>query len=208
MRSVQAAQFDQALHALELMLGFSGGYMPMWLERPGRRRRYFHAVGVPGAGRLLVDLVRTADERHSDEILLGLPESQPWHGPTRGTVLWCRVEGKDQLARARRFRPLPSLVLAEGSTTRRLLIWALRRAVPYHELEDANRKIAYALRATQKHGVPENLRIPAPGTCLRVGKSRPVPVVVSRLTTASYLAPQIVGRLKQPPEIKWWEAGA
>lgn len=201
--SPHVAPFQEALQAIDLLAGWAGGWMCVERNRDDQSRLFWHRCGD---ARGLVDLVRSCDERYSDEILLRLPEPKRWNGgPSGGSILWCRISGSDQLERARRFRPLPTLVLQEGASTRRLLVWGLTDWLGYFDLEEANRKIAYRLRAVQKDGVPENLRIPCPGSCLRVGRQRPAPVVVGRLTTDVYAARQVVGRLKAPPEQKWWE---
>jgi hypothetical protein len=119
---------------------------------------------------------------------------------------WLPVRlGDKQLTAARAFRPLPGLVLAEGSTARRWLFWPLDNPVPWADLKAANRRIAYALRSTQKHGDPDAAWFPAPGTCLRAGRARPVPVRVSRLEPVSYRVDAVAGALKEPPAIEWWK---
>ncbi len=96
------------------------------------------------------------------------------------------------------------MALQEGSSSRRLLLWALEESVDFFSIEEANRRIAYHLRAVQKHGDPDALRVPAPGTFLRVGRSRPVPVVVSRLEPDFYTVAGVAGRLKEPPPKDAW----
>lgn len=113
---------------------------------------------------------------------------------------WCRIEGEKQLKRARWFKPLPTMVLSEGGSTRKWLIWWTNQ-LDYTTAEDFNKRIAYKLGAVQKHGSPENLRIPLPGTCLRVGRSRPVPIVVSRLEPVRFEAAKRFGGLRKPPEV-------
>lgn len=208
----QQTRFQEALEALELFLSSSGGWMPKWLRAgvpnpPWRGGRlYWDQCGRLGSTRRLVDLVRHHDEQFSSEIELGVPRrSREIFDVHDVPILWCRIEGKDQERRARALRPFPSLVLQEGSSSRRLLIWALARAVSYADCEKLNRRIAYRVGAVQKHAAPEHLRIPAPGTCLRVGRARPVPIVVGRLTTDTYTGEQVAGRLKDPPDVKWWD---
>jgi hypothetical protein len=135
-----------------------------------------------------------------------MPHDRPWAGGvSRASMLWCRVEGSDQLERARRFRPLPSIVFAEGSSSRRLLFWPLEAVHPWGEVLAANRRIAYRLRAVQKHGDPDELVFSAPGTCLRSGRARPVPVRVVRLTVETFTLAQVASRLRDPPEVRWYE---
>jgi hypothetical protein len=110
------------------------------------------------------------------------------------------VESKDSLQRAwRRFRPSPAVVLAIGSSCRRLCIWPLTEILPSILVETANKRIAYALHAPQKYAEPAALRIPLPGTFLRVGRKRPVAVVPTRLELDTWRREQLVGRLKDPP---------
>ena len=208
--SPHAAQWQEALRALEFMLGWRGGWMPLRFERPGRSALFWHHCGVPGSGRILERLVHDCDLQHSDQVELLLPEPKRFNGgPCGASALWCRIEGRDQLDRARRFRPLPSVVLQEGTSSRRLLLWGLREWLNYFNVEKANRRIAYRLRATQKHGVPENLRVPAPGTFLRAGRARPTPVVVRRCEPVLFGVDQVAGRLKDPPPQRMpWEAAA
>jgi hypothetical protein len=210
-RRIHAAHGPEALRALEFMAGWSGGWMPVYRYRDGVRgaRMLWHETGRPGSGDALARFVARADERYSDEILIGLPQARRWNGGIgAATVLWARIEGKDQEARARRFRPLPSLVLQEGASSRRWLVWALRERAGYFEVEAANRKIAYALRAVQKYGDPDAFLVPAPGSCLRVDRGRPVPIVCGRLSDADYTVAGVVGRLKEPPAKDAWMTAA
>jgi len=197
--------FQPALRALDTILGWKDPWMPVERLRMDERRRSWHRCG---SGRALVSLVQGCDELYSDEILLGLPERERGRMPCGATVLWARVEGPDQLERARKFRPLPTMAVQEGSSTRRWLLWAVDRWMPYFEVEERNRKIAYRLGATQKHGLPENFWLPAPGSCLRVGRSRPVPIIVRRLESQVFSPDIVTRRLKQPPERDAWKAAA
>jgi hypothetical protein len=198
-----AAPFDEALQWLLLCGSWWGGVMPVRLGSWGEGEtcwRGWHR------SRDLAGLIRYLDERNDDDVLLGMPQNRPWAGGvSRASMLWCRVEGKDQLERARRFRPLPSIVFAEGSSSRRLLFWPLEQVHPWGEVLAANRRIAYRLRAVQRHGDPDELVFCAPGTCMRVGRSRPVPVRVARLSVATFTLAGVAGRLKDPPDVKWWE---
>jgi hypothetical protein len=198
-----------AIVALDFMTGWAGGWRPVYRYRddrgagPGGARVWWTRAGRSGVW--LADAVRHADERYSDEVELGLPEFRRWNGGVGGaTVLWAYVTGADQLRRARAFRPLPTLVVQEGSSSRRWLIWWLEEFVRYGALGEANRKLAYALGAVQKHGDPDAFRVPAPGSCLRRGRRKPVPVVCGRLSLESFRVGQVVGRLKEPPAKDAW----
>lgn len=203
--SPHAATFRQALRALDLILGWHHGAMPIDYGQRELTGRTWHRCGDPDG---LVRLVEHFDCEHSDEVQLRLPEARPGAGPCGATALWAVVSGKAQCERAFRFRPLPSVVLRAGGS-RRVLLWPLRRWADYFEVEDLNKRIAYRLGAKQCDGLPEALRIPAPGTCLRVGRSRPIPVVVSRLEAVAFMPEQVAGRLRKPPEVdqsKWRKA--
>jgi hypothetical protein len=201
--SPHAARLDEALYAIDLMLGWHHHHMPV--ELTADRTRFWHRCGHAGDGARLARVVRWHDERADTEIRLGIPQAKPNAGGVHGaTVLWCVVDGNDQLARARRFRPRPSLVLKAGFSSRRWLVWALEEPVDYFALQAANRKLAYSLRAVQKYGDADLAWFPAPGTCLREDRARPVPVVVARLTTDTFHAASVVGRLKEPPPKDSW----
>jgi hypothetical protein len=204
--SPHASTYQAALRALDTLLGWRHPWMPIEYGQSELTGRSWHRCGDPDG---LVRLVRGWDEDHSDEILLGLPEPKPKSGPMGATILWARTEGKSQTDKAFKLRPMPTMVLREGGSSRRLLVWALRRWADYFEVQDLNARIAYRLGAKQCDGLPERLRIAAPGTCLRVGRGRPIPVVVSRLEPVSYLPEQVAGRLRKPPEVdpsKWGKA--
>jgi hypothetical protein len=204
MRRLNVAALDEALGALDLLLGHAGGFMPVEARTDAGTRLWWHRCGSEAG--LLARTVRRMDERGSVEVRLRLPQvRRDAGGCSWSTVLWAVVEGSEQVERARRFRPLPSMVVQEGTGSKRILLWALDRRATWQETFDANRRLAYAFRAVQKAGDPDALSIPCPGTCLRVGRSRPVPVVVGRLTTDSYELGRVVGRLKAPPENDWRE---
>lgn len=120
------------------------------------------------------------------------------------SVLWCRVEGKSQERELLRFRPSPTLVVREGSTSRRVALWALRRPLEFDWLDRANRRIAHRLWAPKKWSAAE-FQFPAPGSCLRVGRSRPVPIVAEWFDPVALFSPrQVVGALREAPSPNAW----
>lgn len=199
-------RYQDALCALDLLLGWRDPWIPLSRAYAGRggavRRPCWHHAGSP---RALVELVRLSDELQSAEVHIGCAEPRRGGGPMGAPVLWVRVEGPEQLKRARRFRPLPTMAVQEGSSTRRWLLWGLREWLPYFDVEQMNKRIAYRLGAVQKHGSPERLWLPAPGSVLSVDRGRPVPVVCRRLVPAVFTARQVAGRLKDPPAPTWME---
>lgn len=207
--SPHAAHYSEALQAFLTISAWWGGHVPVQLASWSANPETRETIWRRGPSEDLAGIVRYLDEQYSDEIRLGVPQSRPWAGGVSWvSMLWAVVEGSDQLQRARRFRPLPSLVLQAGAGSRRWLIWALEDRLNYFGAQEANRKLAYALRATQKHGDVDLAWFPAPGTCLRAGRSRPVPVRVARLTTDTFRADSVVGRLKDPPPRDAWLTNA
>lgn len=206
--SPHSATYTEALGAYLTISAWWGGWLPITMAswRPGEAIWRCGPAG-PGRDHDLAGIVRFLEEQHDDEIRLGVPEAKPNNGGVGcASMLWAVVEGTDQLARARRFKPHPALVLQAGGGSKRWLVWPLEQRLDYFHLKDFNRRIAYHLRAVQKHGDPDLAWFPAPGSCLREGRSRPVPVRVARLTTDTF-STDFAQRLKPAPELRnWWEA--
>lgn len=200
------------MDALLCAVAWAPGARYVDLERsnlPDRSSRvahsWFDARGREGR-RLIAATVRRLDERFSPEITMCLPrKTRGWGTVTESTVLWARVEGSVQVARAHAFRPSPTIVLRDGASSRRLLLWALERPLGWSDTVRAGKRLAYALHAVQKHSDPEELRIPVPGTCLRLGRKRPAAVRVGRLSYDMFTPRELVGQLKDPPDVKWFE---
>jgi len=209
MTRLPQARFDEALEWLLICSTWSGGYLRVRLGQQPPHHCCYRQWRDRGQFGDLPGLVRALDEEYDDEVLLGLPVNRRGseHVDTL-SVLWARIEGEKQLQFAKKHRPLPSMILQEGTSTRRWLIWSLDRPVPWGVALESNRRLAYAFRGVQKHADPDTLWLPAPGTCLRDGRSRPVPVRVSRMTLDSWDAGVVVGGLKSPPEQVWMGAAA
>jgi hypothetical protein len=191
---MSAISAPDAIAYLAFCVSWGGGEIPLFTDGAARPRLYLEHHGAQ-----LAALAQRLDRREH-EVQIGLAESQHGLGPAQSTILWAWVESKDSAQRAwRRFRPTPAVVLRMGSSCRRLCIWPLREALPWVLVENSNKRIAYALHAPQKYALPEKLRIPVPGTSLRAGRKRPVPVLPTRLETDAWTREQLVGRLKEPP---------
>lgn len=203
--SPNAATMDEAIYALAFILGWAGGVMEVrtWRERRGLHSDYF-VMGERDSGRRLARFVRQTDERFSSQVLLGIPAVRAAGGVGRATLFWARVEGTEQNRWLERFRPEPTMVLREGSSSRRWALWALDHPVRWVGIDRGNRRIAHRLRAPKTRAEPERLWLPAPGTCLRRDITRPVPIRVERLEAVSYPPLQVVGRLKDPPPADAW----
>lgn len=199
-----------ALEHLLAVTAWWGGQLPVRLGSAPADETFWRQCPRAGVARWrsdLAGLVRRLDEEHDDEILLGLPHTRIGAGGVgKVSVLWVRIEGSAQQRWAAKFRPLPTMALQEGSSSRRILLWALEETVPWADAFALNRRLAYKFGAVQKYGDPDALVFGAPGTCLREGRSRPVPVRVSRLTDAVY-SPELFRRhrgLKEPPDAQAW----
>lgn len=183
-------------------------YVPVFLGA-ARAPELHHALHGGGDRRLAVRAAAW-DFDESLQVEIGLPVSREaldaGGGPSGASVLWVWAETPDSAERAAfRFPCRPSLVLRIGSSSRRLLLWGLRELVGYEDVVAANKRVAYALRAPQKWAEPESLRIPLPGTFLRVGRARPAGVLVTLMEPENtYDLEAVVGRLKDPPPADGW----
>jgi hypothetical protein len=187
---------DEALAALDLFLGWHHHQFPVFHDGARQPSRWHIAGRTDRLERSLHD---------GAGIAIGLPLGRrEAGGPTGATIAWARIAGASQYSRALKFKPLPTMVLQEGRSTRRLLIWALDTFLAYDLIFDANRRIAYRLEAVQKHGDPDSLRIALPGTLVD-GKRR---VTVARLTTDTHSLATVVGQLRQPPDNTGWRKAA
>lgn len=160
-------------------------------------------VAAADVGSWLALVGRMCEDR--DVVLSAGARRARGHGTCMtASVLWARVEGKKQEAALRRFRPSPSMVIREGSTTRRVALWALEKPLSYDWLVRGNKRIAHKLFAAKKWGDAEFV-FPAPGSCLRVGRARPVPVSVEFFDPRGlYKAREVVGRLQDAPDANAW----
>jgi hypothetical protein len=204
MSRIHAAPAAEALQAVQFFTGWAGGWTPVHRHRP---QEHVRTVWRPSTAPGLPEVIRALDELYEDELRFGLPQRRRFDGGVgAATILWARVGTGEQYEKAKILRPLPSLVLREGGSLRRLLIWGLEERLPYLDVYAANKRIAYRLGTRQVDGDPDRLEIPAPGTSLRFDRVRPVPVVCARLSTKTFTRDGVVGFLSDPPEQKpWWE---
>lgn len=190
----------EAIAAIAFFVAWNGGVIPVYLDRSPVPNVFLKGT----AGEMGLELAERAarwDMLGSKEVAIGLPWSAPSaYGPGKVTVLWAWAETRDSVWRAaKRFPVAPSVALKMGGSCRRLLLWGLDSAEGHVLVQSDNRRIAYRLGAPQKWAEPERLRIPLPGTFLRVGRTRPAPVLVTRLEPDCHDRRQIAGRLKDPP---------
>lgn len=149
---------------------------------------------------------RMSEDR--DVVLAAASRRRRGHGScARAGVLWARVESKREAANLERFRPRPTLLLREGSSCRMVALWSLRRPLGYEWVLRANKRIAHRLFAAKKWADLEFV-FPCPGSCLRAGRARPVPVRVVRFEPVIFEARQVVGGLRDAPDPGAWREAA
>lgn len=193
-----------ACEALGLILGCAGGSMPVWLD--GSLSAGL-ACDVGDVGVRLWERSSRWDERRSLQVEVGLPV----HGHAgrdevvRSPVLWAWTQSQESLTNASRLKPAPTMVMRFGIGASRLLLWSLKKPLGWAQIEPSNRRISYRIRGSGARAAPETLRVPVPGTFLRVGRTVPVPVLLTRLDLGccyDYL--EVVGRLKDAPDKNAW----
>lgn len=190
----------EAAEFLAIMLGWNGGKIPVFVD--GRQTPDFMVACGPRAGERLWRRAEALELGRSAQVEIGLPVVNG--GVSSSTVLWCWCDSRDSSWRASRFQPAPALVLRFGASAQRLCLWGLREAVPWPSIEPHNGRLSYALRAPRTRCEAEQLRVPMPGTFLRVGRSRPVPVMVTRMEMTGYTRSQVTSQLKDAPSRDAW----
>jgi hypothetical protein len=203
--SPHAALPGDALRALQFILAPDGGWIDVrsWAHGEGWRS-YWHEA-VPHSDRELEGFVRYAEERCDREVRLSLPRSKRGlQYVARAACLWAVTEGKDPAKKLARFRPAPTIVLREGTSSRLWAIWALNNPAAHEHIVRANKRIAHRLGTAKKWADPDALLVPAPGSCLREGRARPCPVVVAALQPTFHTMRQIVGQLRDAPDPMAW----
>lgn len=90
---------------------------------------------------------------------------------------WVRAETGHQVAALEAFDPEPSLVLREGGTVRHVAFWFHPRPLGPDAGERLNRHLAHRLRCAKKWAA--QLDFAPPGSVIREGRARPLPVVVA-----------------------------
>lgn len=183
---------------LVFLIGWNGGELPVFLN--GRIVPDVTLRGdVEEIARELGGRAKRWDHERSCQVEIGLPRTRT--GVVAATsVLWATIDSRDSARRCARFRPLPSMVLKLGRGAKRIVLWGLRESVPGMLAESGNKQLAYRLRAPYRMVDPDKLRVPLPGTFLRMDRARPAPVLVTLADhQASYGRSQVVARLKDPP---------
>jgi hypothetical protein len=190
----------EALWALSLLIGWNGGEIPVYLDGGEVPVRWLDLASLARGTSALAECVERWDRVQSRQVEIGLPQMRGVGEPTASTILWVWAESRESVKHAVKRRPAPTMVLRMGMSCRRLLIWSLREIVPAIVVEASNRRLSYALHAPYVCADPDKLRVPVPGTFLRVGRKRPVPVLTTLVETdRTYWRKDVVGRLRDPP---------
>jgi hypothetical protein len=202
-----AAGLDEALAALEFLLGLTGRFVPMELSNETDAfavRRPWH--DIQGDWRLPAR-VRFADERFSDDVRLSLGRpTRSWGMAGGAHFLWAVTESKRELGALRRFHARPSVVLRAKQA--RWALWLLPKPASYANVLRANRRLSYALGTKRRTADPDLLWLPAPGTCVRRGVKQARPVTVEVLEVHDWSMRALVGSLRDAPDADAWRERA
>lgn len=193
----------ESVRHIAFALGYYGGDLPVYVDQGPNPARLLECKAGGNYGRQLVALSHTLDEIRSAEVAVGLPTIKSYVHTS--TVLWAWVKGGEQVKRARTFKPSPSIVLQIGTSSERLLLWTLRNPIAVELVEAYNSKVSYALKAPRTRVRAEKLRVPMPGTFMRLDRRRPAPILVTRLEMGTPTYEQVAGSLKDPPPKDAWK---
>lgn len=125
----------------------------------------------------------------------------------RAHVLWVRLERPDCAERLARVPVSPTLVIREGRSSRRTAFWALSRPISGDWIERANARLASHCQGRRRTGEPTQLVV-SPFTRVTVGRSTPVRVRVEYESDTYATARQVVGRLRDAPDLNAWKEAA
>jgi hypothetical protein len=197
----------RVLEALWLMVAVDGELIRGECSPPPGRGlpEVMHPWDFPAEDRYLVDWLERMSADREIRLGAGSRRRRGFGTADRARVLWCRVESRREADNLQRFRPAPTLIVREGATHRRVALWSLREPLTYEWLVRANKRIAHRLYAAKKHAAPE-FSFPVPGSCLRLGRCRPVPVLLERFEPVIYRPRDVVGGLREAPDPSAWRA--
>jgi hypothetical protein len=122
-------------------------------------------------------------------------------------VVWARLERPESAERLGRLPVPPTVVVCEGRSSRRWALWALSRPLEGRWIDQANGRLAHAVRGRRGTADASTL-ILSPFTSLNVGRRTPMRVRIEWESTTYATARQIVGRLSDPPPLDSWRAAA
>lgn len=122
-------------------------------------------------------------------------------------VLWARLDRPACAERLSRLRVPPTLVIREAGSNRRTVLWGLSRPLDGEWLVRATERLSHALEGRRSAARPSAL-FPSPFTRLTMGRQRPCRCYVEYESDSYASARQIVGSLRDAPDLKDWRAAA
>jgi hypothetical protein len=156
---------------------------------------------VPCGNRRAFERLLVADDVHvscvprvkGDDFALGLAH-----------VLWVRLESSESCQRLMRFRVPPTLVVREGSSQRRVALWALSVPLDATWAIKAGERLAYALKGRRSNADPSLATFPSPFTRITLGRSKPCKVY-TEFESDTHVTPRtLVGGLADAPTLRDW----
>lgn len=176
-----------------------GFYHLRWAQQGVWRNHW-----LPVTDRRKFGLARGVGEDAETELFLVPRAKAETRFAGQGSVLWVRVEGVKQMNALLAFRPAPTIIVREGASSRATAVWALGKPLGPDWVLRGSERLAHCLGAARKWCDPDSATLNVPGSCLRDGRVRPVPVVVESCTDMLYSARDVVGRLKEAPDRDAW----
>lgn len=154
----------------------------------------------------LVPVLRRRGEIYGDVELSLAPRREKGRSEaSRGRCLWLRAEGKRAERRLELFRPYPTMVLQDGALHRYLALWGLAEPLTHAWLVRANRRIAASAGMPAGQSCdPDSFLMRPPGSELRHGRAKAVPIRVRAVNGGGYRPAEVVGRLRDAPDPNGW----
>lgn len=182
----------------------------LWSALWGDRGQY-HEVRVAGAACWIPCVQQRALSRilRADDCMVSAvprTERDPY-ALAPAWILWARLEAPECGERLRRLAAGPTLVIREGASSRRTVLWALSEPLRGDWITRATERLAYHLKGRRKAADASAL-IPSPFTRITIGRSKPQKVWIEYESDQIYTARQIVGGLKDAPAKDGWRAAA
>lgn len=205
-----------AIEGLALMLEVCGGHvLPVQTWSPHFPTEEPTTIWPRNDGRHLRRIVEYHENEWSAELVCGLPRQRighhddlrgvlSWPGAVSVPLVWARTDSKKSAERLERMKPAPSILLRKGDTASLIAFWILRRPLTWAQLERANKRIAHYLRTPKKWADPDTFTFGLPGTFLRRGRSRPVPIIVESMSLETHVAKRVLGWMRDAPDPDAW----
>ena len=122
-------------------------------------------------------------------------------------VLWARLESPACASLLARLPIAPTLVVREGGSSRRTVLWALSAPLEGSWITRANERLSHACQG-RRGTADASALILSPFTRVTIGRARPSKAYVEYESDSYATARQIVGRLPDAPDVDGWRAAA